>query len=199
MSLIQLLLLIIAGQLVALAVGYFSVPLWIKLDTKAFDVNPADDTFHDKFHRQRLTWRLGIDAGVALICSLPWLLLVNRPEHGPLGFAFLFSAISLFVLMLCYFFYAFNPGLNLARSKGRPDITEYYVSPDPQASWFPDRFIWNQALKLFPVETNVTPEELIRLRQVYASNTLENMGHTIINSGLLVYCIGTILAFVTAF
>lgn len=42
------------AHLAALALFWLAPRFWARRDAQAFSVNPADDTFHDTFHRQRL-------------------------------------------------------------------------------------------------------------------------------------------------
>ena len=130
---------LLLAHLAALLLFWWAPRFWASRDAHAFSVNPADDTFHDTFHRQRLTWRVGTLLVVAALASEPaW----------PHAWAAACSFLGLASLGAAYFFFDFNPRLNTAR--GLDYVGRYYVSFDPRAARFPDRWLAQRAIRAVP-------------------------------------------------
>jgi len=133
------------------ALFYYACPAWwAERDAADFSRNPADDTFHGKFHRQRMVWRAITMVAVSLLASLPIL------EDSAVSY--LFGAAGLLVMGGAYFFYCFNPTLNEARNL--PYVAKYYVSPDPAAAFFPDRYLWQKARAAYPAASNAYVQQM---------------------------------------
>lgn len=184
-----LLLAIVLGQLVGLALAFYAPRFWITRDVADFKKNPADDTFHGVFHRQRLTWRIGFDVVAALVCSLPWLWAGPAPTYWC-------SAIGLASIGGAYFFFKFNPGLNLAR--GLAYVQQYYVTFDPAAAWWPDRWLANRAKKAVPwgnTTLNYEQAQVIKAkREAYAARELELLCRWVLILGMIIYPACLVLA-----
>jgi hypothetical protein len=164
-------------QIPALLGYYYQVPYWVKRDAAAFALNPTDDTFHRKFHRQRLLIRIGTSLLLALVPALP-LALAGHPV------AAVFSAGALLSIGTGYWSYAFNPGLNRARNL--PYVSAYYVSYDANAAYFPDRRIWSQAYaKAHPGQpvVHVYDEQV----EAVASTQLEEVLRLLLRLGIGIY------------
>jgi hypothetical protein len=165
--------LLAALSLVALGVYWYHPRFWIKLDVKEFSKDPANDTFLGKFHRQRKVWRGCVIGVVALVASLPawghwWVMGLNFLGLGCWGAA--------------YFFYYFNPGLSIARKLDYVDV--YYVSPNPEATPYPDRYIWRRVLAEFP-DDGSDPVALLAKRKKSAAEQLEEMLKKVLWGGLI--------------
>jgi hypothetical protein len=167
---------IIGGQLIGLALVYFAPPFWIKRDVGDFKKDPAADTFHEVFHRQRLTWRIAFDVVAALVCSLPWLVSGVAP--------YIVSSTGLASIGGAYFFFKFNPGLSLAR--GLAYVKQYYVSFDPGAAWWPDRLLAGRAIKALPYYGE--PDAVTDAnRRAYAARELELLCRWLLVLGIVTY------------
>jgi hypothetical protein len=162
---------VLLAQGAALALLAYAPIFWIRKDASAFAADPARDVFHRRFHRQRLTWRLAATAAIALLGSLPSL----RAGWGP----YLLASAGLASVGLAYFFYAFNPGLNQARQL--PYVDRYYVSADPRAAWFPDRWLWQRACRTYPGASSA------ELRRLYAGHLLRQLCRWVLLAGVIVY------------
>ncbi|AWM31342.1 hypothetical protein [Hymenobacter nivis] len=175
---------LVLTHLAALALCWYAPRFWVAQDVKAFNANPADDTSHGKFHRQRLTWRVALGVLVALTASEPAL-----PHWG----AFACSSGALLSFGAAYFFYDFNPRLNKAR--GLAYVGQYYVSFDPNAAWFPDRWLARRARAALP--TYGQPSAVLDAnRRAYAARQLQQLGRWVLETGALCYALLTLLAFV---
>jgi hypothetical protein len=167
----------------ALLLFYLAVPFWIRRDVADITKNGSIDTLHGKFHRQRLTWRVAQALAFALLGTSPLLL-----AHAT-GVAYcvpvLASLFGLLALGGAYTFYAFTPGLNQARQLAY--VPRYYVSPDPEAAYFPDRIIWARAVKAFPRFSMVDADQLQRLRQEHAGWLLKELLQVVLLAGLITY------------
>ncbi|RSK50135.1 hypothetical protein [Hymenobacter rigui] len=113
---------------------YLHPRIWVKLDVRRFVQAGAVDTLLRTFHRQRATVRGIVMVLIAGLASLPtwghWL---------PFGL----SMAGLLILQAAYWLYDFNPRLNEARNL--PYVGRYHVSWNPQAAYFPDRYVWRRA------------------------------------------------------
>ncbi|MBF9140868.1 hypothetical protein [Hymenobacter properus] len=180
---------IVLGQLVGLAFAYYAPRFWIKRDVGDFNKDPAADTFHDVFHRQRLTWRIAFDVVAALVCSAPLLW-----SGAPLSFWV--GAVGLASIGGAYFFFKFNPGLSLAR--GLAYVQQYYVSFDPRAAWWPDRWLAGRAKKAIPWgPTTLNWEEadaLDKKRRAYAARELELLCRWVLALGIVTYGVCAVLS-----
>ena len=116
-------------MLAMVALGYHPY-WWIPRDVASFKEDGANQSRTDTFHRQRWWWRFGFVALVSLLASLP--------AWGQWA-QFALSAVGLGLLGGGWFFFAFTPGLNVARHLDY--IKEYHVSWAVGASW-PDRKLW---------------------------------------------------------
>lgn len=125
-------------QLPPLLGYYYQVPYWIKRDAAAFALNPANDTFHQVFHRRRLLVRAATSMLLALVPAIPLAL------DGQ-WLAAALNIVALLSIGVAYWSYAFNPGLNRARHLAY--VPDYYVSFDPNAAYFPDRLLWARACR----------------------------------------------------
>lgn len=160
----------------ALVLFFLAPRLWATTDAHAFSVNPADDTFHDTFHRQRLTWRVAMLAALAAVAS--------EPADATVA-TFACSYLGLVAIGAAYFFYDFNPRLN--RLRGLPYVGEYYVSFDPHAALFPDRWLAARARKAAPVNE--------ALQRSYAAIELQNLLRLVLAIGSLLYLVLLALAY----
>ena len=165
----------------ALLLFWYAPRFWAARDAHAFSVNPHDDTFHDTFHRQRLTWRVAFLVLVAALASLPLL---------PHADAAACHCLALVALGSAYFFYDFNPRLNRARNL--PYVGPYYVSPSPTAARFPDRWLWARAQRRWPVLATMSPDKMNRIWQDCAARRLKELGRWMLETGALLY-VGFIL------
>lgn len=135
----------------AAAAGYFywlAPHWWAKRDARDFSVDPTNDTFHDKFHRQRVTWRAAFCVLLGLVAALPWSL-CNWAAYGAAAAAYAVSGGG-------YFAFAFNHLLSKARNLDY--VHENYVSQDPDAA-NPDAWIWRQVLDLLGDATSIAAHE----------------------------------------
>jgi hypothetical protein len=179
-------LLIVGGQLIALALYFLAHRFWINNDVQEFNLQGGTkDDNHQTFHRQRLSWRIAFDVLVALLCSTPLL-----KGGGPTPFWVV--SIGLASIGAGYFFYYFNPGLSLAR--GLDYVKQYYVSFDPRASWWPDRFLANRAIKALPAHGG-DDATLDTDRRAYAARELQLLLRLVLCLGSGVYLIGLVLAY----
>ncbi|QKG56985.1 hypothetical protein GKZ68_10320 [Hymenobacter sp. BRD128] len=157
----------------ALALFWYAPRFWVAQDVKAFAANGSADSLHGVFHRQRLTWRLGFLVLVAGLASLPfwgqwWALATHYLALAQLGGA--------------YFFYDFNPRLSRARG-----LDPYYVSFDPRAAWFPDRWLAGKAKVKWPALDTMDPASMLRIWQGDASRGLERLTVQVLEAGALLY------------
>jgi hypothetical protein len=162
---------------VALMLYYLHVPFWIKLDVKRFTANGSQNSLLRTFHRQRATWRILFSAVVALLASLPaW---GTWPMYG-------ISVAALLLLATAYWYYAFNPGLSLARNL--PYVGKYHVSWTPDAAFFPDRYIWRRAWRQVRQPEEAAPPAKEDLRVVaVAGPMLKQLLNRIMWAGSLAY------------
>ena len=166
-------------HLVALVFYWLSPGYWAVKDVAAFAANGAADTLHQDFHRQRLALRAGMAALVALAASAPaW-------AHWG---AFACSSGALLAFGTAYFFYDFNPRLS-----GLRGLPAYYVSFDPNAAWFPDRWLAGRARTALP--TYGQPSAVLDAnRRAYAARQLQQLGRWVLETGALCYALLTLLA-----
>ncbi|MET4106063.1 hypothetical protein [Hymenobacter sp. UYP22] len=120
--------------------------IWVKLDVRRFVKAGAKDTLLRTFHRQRATLRGIIMVLIAVLASTPawghWL---------PFGL----SIAGLLILQAAFWLYDFNPRLNVARNL--PYVGKYHVSWNPQAAYFPDRYVWRRAWEQVKAPGEVAP------------------------------------------
>ncbi|GAB2865832.1 hypothetical protein [Hymenobacter ruber] len=163
----------------ALALLAYAPFWWIKRDAADFARNPADDSYHGVFHRQRATWRAAFTMVVAGAASLP---MVSHPWY-----CFALSMGGLLAIGTGWFAYVFNPGINRARNL--PYVGPYYVSPDPRAAFFPDRLIWNRSAaraKAFLHGFGTARDNQLLAAQ-YAAATLRHLLMAALIAGCLIY------------
>jgi uncharacterized membrane protein len=162
---------------------YLHPRIWVKLDVRQFVKDGAKDTLLRTFHRQRATVRGIVMVLVAGLASLPawghWL-------------PFALSFIGLLVLQLAYWVYDFNPRLNEARNL--PYVGRYHVSWNPNAAFFPDRYVWRRAWQQVrkPGETIPPGYEEERVVAVAGPMLQWLLRHLLINGSItyLLTCIG---------
>lgn len=131
--------------------------IWIPIDAKAMKENGSADTLLQKFHRVRGFIRFLLISIPALLCSLPlW---------G--SWSFVWSTLGLCALHGGYWFWYFNPRLNIARNEAY--IGPYHVSWNPKGAWF-DTLIWTRAWQQvrYPNETYPPAQEDFRVIAVAA-------------------------------
>ncbi|WP_426491053.1 hypothetical protein [Hymenobacter sp. 102] len=120
--------------------------IWVRLDVRRFVKAGAVDTLLRTFHRQRATVRGIVMVLIAVLASLPawgyWL---------PFGL----SMAGLLMLQAAYWVYDFNPRLNVARVL--PYVGKYHVSWNPNAAYFPDRYVWRRAWEQVRAPDVTTP------------------------------------------
>ncbi|MDB5235446.1 MAG: hypothetical protein JWR44_2439 [Hymenobacter sp.] len=153
---------------VALALLWYHPIFWVARDAADFARDPADDSFHATFHRQRVTWRAAFVVVVAGLASLPLLKTANYWQFSS-------SVIGLAAIGAAWFAYVFNPGINTAR---RLDyVPRYYVSFDPKAAYFPDRFLRNRAYNKAAafLKGNGTARDIELLAKQYAPQMLKRL------------------------
>ena len=169
-------------HLAALVFYWLSPGYWAVKDLAAFAANGAADTLHQDFHRQRLALRTGMAALVALAASAPaW-------AHWG---AFACSSGALLAFGAAYFFYDFNPRLS-----GLRGLPAYYVSFDPNAAWFPDRWLARRTRTALPTYALADDAVLDANRRAYAAQQLQQLGRWVLETGALCYALLTVLAFV---
>ncbi|WP_354583301.1 hypothetical protein [Hymenobacter sp. UYCo722] len=78
--------------------------------------------------------------------------------------------------------YRFNPLLNVARAL--PYVDRYYVSPDPRAARFPDRWLWQRAMRAYPAYNTWNDAELQQNRRAYAASELLLLLRVVLWAGL---------------
>jgi|GEM_PF-5144096 len=170
------------SQPAALLLFYLAVPFWIRRDVTDFTQNGGADSLHGKFHRQRLTWRVVSALAFALLGTGPLLFAATA------GAAYWLPALASFIGLLAvggaYTFYAFTPGLNEARQLAY--VPRYYVSPDPDAAWLPDRLLWRRAVQAF-ADGTFEAGLLHRTRMAFAGQLLERLLRTVLRVGLVAY------------
>jgi hypothetical protein len=138
-------LLWLIGGVAGSAIFYWLAPRWwASKDAQDFNKNPTDDTFHGKFHRQRLTWRVLLALVVAGAGASQWFLWGWLPG--------VLATVGYWAIGMGYFGYAFNNLLSVARKLDY--VKAGYVSPDPRAA-NPDRWIWAQVLATLGTAVNV--------------------------------------------
>lgn len=121
-------------------------PRWAaRRDWKAIQDNGSKDSLKENFHFMRGVQRGILQTLVSVVAAAPLL-----PNVGP----FLFVAVGVGVASLGHFFAEFNPKLSNLRS-----LRFDYVSSDPQAAYFPDRYVWGKASAMFPTAST----EYVRL------------------------------------
>jgi hypothetical protein len=155
----------------ALALMIASVPFWVRLDTRAFAKDGSKDSLHELFHRQRGAWRVG--SGVVIVS-----IGASGAGSWPL-FWWSFAALS--SLYLGYWVRTFNPQLNVARKLAY--VPRFYVSPDPRAAYFPDRYVWKRALAQAPAGS--TNERI----QAVAGPLLQRLLNRVLLGSLLAYAL----------
>jgi hypothetical protein len=156
-----------------LALCWYAPRWWAAKDAAAFLANGSADSLHGVFHRQRATWRFGFLVLVSTVASLPL-------RHSPDAAAC--SSTALLALGAAYFLYDFNP--RLSRARGLP---EYYVSFDPQAARFPDRWLAGKAKAQWPQLDTMDPASMLRIWQGAASRALERLTVQVLEAGALLY------------
>ena len=175
---------LLLAHLAALFLFWYAPRFWAQRDAHAFSVNPADDTFHDTFHRQRLTWRVATLVLLAALASEPAL-----PSWWAAGCSF----AGLAIIGGAYFFFDFNPRLN--RLRQLPYVGPYYVSPDPKAAVFPDRYLWLRAQRAWPPLATMDPDKLDTIWQGHASRALEQLCRWVLETGVLLYLASLAIAY----
>jgi hypothetical protein len=136
-------------------------------DVAAFAADGAKDSLHEAFHRKRLLERAGAALGLAVTAN------VNAHDVP----SYLVGVGGLLVLFAAYFTWYFNPALSKARG-----LHPYYVSADPHAAYFPDRWAWGHALRLYPA-----PEATEQDRRDFAELLLETTAKVFLTAGTVVY------------
>lgn len=107
-------------------------PRWAaRRDWQAIQADGAKDSLKERFHFLRGAQRGILQALVSMVAAAPLL-----PAFWP----WVLVATGIGIASLAYFFYDFNPRLNVLRS-----IDPYYVSFDARAAYFPDRWLQRQA------------------------------------------------------
>ena len=167
---------ILLAHCAALFLFWYAPRFWAARDAKAFNVNPTSDTFHQTFHRQRLSWRVAALVVIAALASEPF---------APYWLAACLSFLGLVSIGAAYFFFDFNPRLNRARNL--PYVGEYYVSPSPTAARFPDRWLWARAQARWPRPGTMDLDKLDRIWQDTASRYLRDLGQWVLETGALLY------------
>ena len=166
---------------------FWWLPEWAApRDAALFTANLTSDDYHGVFHRQRLTERLGIAAGVALVASAPLLL-----GQAMSALSYFVSVLALLCAAGGLWAYRFNPLLNVARAL--PYVPEYYVSADPRAARFPDRWLWARAVRAIPAGA-FNDAELHQERARYAAKELRTLLRVALGAGLAAWATG--LAFI---
>jgi hypothetical protein len=121
---------------------------------------------------------------VAVLASLPPLLWEGVAP-------FLCSVAGLASIGAAYFFYYFNPGLSLAR--GLDYVGQYYVSFDPRASWWPDRWLANRAIKAWP-DHGTDDSNLDKNRRAHAAHELQRLLQLSLWAGVIIYGLAMAIA-----
>jgi hypothetical protein len=171
-----------SGLFVLVATAWIFLVNWeVNENVLRIDKDGARNSLHQLFHRQRKTIR-GI-AMVVLSC-IPALAFWGHP------LSMLLDGLSTFVYLLAYFVRTFNPRLNVKREL--PYIDRFYVSFDPDAAGWPDKWIATRAKKAAAVTIasakllgwdNLNEEDLARQ---YASSNLQSQLNIILFSGIAV-------------
>lgn len=172
-------------HLPALLGFYAQVPFWVKRDLTVFNAKPADDTHHERFHRQRWFWRAACAVLLAGIGSLSFVFDFTYGVWNPHWMAASCSLLALLSIGAGYWTYAFNPALNMARNLNY--VTEYYVSFDPHAAYFPDRHLAKQAYGRFPVLFANQDEVNGAKRRAWASQRLQRILQIALIAGIAAY------------
>ena len=170
---------LLLAHLAALALSWYAPRFWVWMDVRAFQADGAKDSLHQSFHAQRLTWRVAVLLLVTALASVP-------ARHGG-QWAFTASGVGLVAIGAAYFFYDFSPRLNRARNL--PYVAAYYVSFDPRAALFPDRYLATQAVAALPELPGFDAARLLRLRQAWAAARLERLGVQVVEAGALLYLV----------
>lgn len=162
--------------------AFWWLPGWAaRRDAARFNAAPAADDLHAVFHRQRLLERAGLFVGVALLSGVPALLSGVTP--------YIMSTLGLLSAAAGIWAYRFNPLLNVAR--GLPYVSQWYVSPDPRAAYFPDRLLWARAVRALPTYTEDSAA-LHQQRVAYAASELRQL----LRAGLVAGVVGYVGAVV---
>lgn len=124
-------------KLVALVVVLWVLAVnWeVRENVRRIVANGSLNTLHQLFHRQRKTIR-----GVAMVVLSCVPMLAFRGHAGGMALAF----VATFTYLVAYFVRTFNPRLNARRNL--PYINRFYVSADPDAAVWPDKWIYARAL-----------------------------------------------------
>lgn len=170
----------------ALALLGFAPFWWVAQDAAAIAANGSQDSLHATFHRQRLSWRVGVALLVAGLASLPAL-----PHAG----AFVMSAAGLLAIGTAWHAFIFNPALNVARKL--PYVARYYVSADPRAAFMPDRFLWQRAVAAFPDHGQLDDPIVAANRQAHAADELHRLLRAVLGAGLVGYVLALAYLFFT--
>jgi hypothetical protein len=126
----------------------WKLPYWeAARDYAAILANGAADNLHEAFHRGRALRRLGIVAAVSAAAALP--LWGHWPSWAALAGALVVGGLG-------WFFYTFNTQLS-----GLRGLDPYYISSDPHAAFFPDRYVYQHALDVVPADSTATYVERI--------------------------------------
>ena len=161
--------------------AFWWLPGWAaRRDAALFNANPTSDDYHRVFHRQRLLERIGIFVVLAGLASLPLLGMWQ---------AYAASCAGLLCAAAGMWAYRFNRLLNIARAL--PYVGPDYVSPDPRAAWFPDRWIWQRTLTVVPPGP-WNDAELHQERARYAASELRTLLRAALVAGLAGYGLAVI-------
>jgi hypothetical protein len=113
--------------------------VWVALDLHRIQANGSDDTLGRTWHRHRFSWRLAVALVIAVLAALP---------IAPTGFPAVVLASAVLIWQGAWWTYDFNTRLNVARNL--PYVDKYHVSWSPNAAAFPDRWLWQRALRQAP-------------------------------------------------
>lgn len=161
---------------------FYWLPGWAaRRDAALFTANPTTDAFHFTFHRQRLLERLGI--GVAL-------LIVGSRASWPLGlWPTIVTTLGLAAAGAALWTFRFNRLLNVARAL--PYVSEYYVSADSRAAWFPDRLLWQRAVT-HTLRVGYNSSTYRAQVALYAAKELKTLGRVVLAVGLVLEIVGLV-------
>ena len=158
--------------------AFWWLPGWAaRRDAARFNAAPAADDLHSVFHRQRLLERLGLAVALALVSGVPVLLSGTTP--------YILSTAGLLCAGGGIWSYRFNHLLNTARAL--PYVGPDYVSPDPRAARFPDRWLWARAMRAYPTFNAFNDAELHQNRVAYAAHELRVLRAVALGTGLTFY------------
>ena len=141
-----------------------SVVFWAQLDAAAIAADGATDSLGRRWHRGRWLVRAGLYAWLSVETASPLLL------GGPWWWSFTLVAAAVLVRCGSYFAYQFNPDLSEARG-----LPKWYVSSSPTAARWPDRRLWQQAVRAWPDGYGWDAGMLQRLRVEHAAQQMEQL------------------------